>query len=161
MDGIVIFCERPTQISLDERGRLHSVIGPAVSYENWRVYAVHGVRVPESIIERRETITPQTIESETNAEVRRVMIELYGQARYLVDSGANQIAADDTGVLYRKTMNGDEPLVMVKVVNSTPEPDGSRREYFLRVPPTMRTAREAVAWTFGLAEAEYAPEIES
>ena len=33
-------------------------------------------------------------------------------------------------------------------MNSTPEPDGTRRTYFLRVPPQMRTAREAVAWTF-------------
>ncbi len=50
---------------------------------------------------------------------------------------------------------------MVKVVNSTPEPDGSRREYFLRVPPTVRTAREAVAWTFGLAADAYRPVNES
>ena len=42
---------------------------------------------------------------------------------------------------------------MVEVVNSTPEPDGSRKTYFLRVPPTIGTAREAVAWTFGLGAA--------
>jgi hypothetical protein len=27
----------------------------------------------------------------------------------------------------------------------------------MRVPPTMTTAREAVAWTFGMPAAEYAP----
>jgi len=32
------------------------------------------------------------------------------------------------------------------------------REY---VPPTMRTAHEAVAWTFGLAAEDYHPAIES
>ena len=46
---------------------------------------------------------------------------------------------------------------MVEVRNSTPEPDGSRKTYFLRVPPTVRTAREAVAWTFGLGAVEYRP----
>lgn len=40
-------------------------------------------------------------------------------------------------------------------IDATLEPDGSSKFYFLRVPPTMRTAREAVAWTFGLSECEY------
>ena len=47
---------------------------------------------------------------------------------------------------------------MVEVVNSTPEPDGTSRTYWLRVPPATRTAREGIAWTFGLTEAEYHPE---
>lgn len=50
---------------------------------------------------------------------------------------------------------------MVKVVNSTPEPDGSMKDYFLRVPPTVKTAREACAWTFGKSENDYAPMIET
>jgi len=39
----------------------------------------------------------------------------------------------------------------------TSEPDGSHKCYFLRVPPTMRTAREAVAWTYGLTAEAYLP----
>ena len=50
---------------------------------------------------------------------------------------------------------------MVEVQNSTPEPDGSIKTYFLRVPPATRTAREAVAWTFGLGAVEYRPAAES
>jgi hypothetical protein len=50
---------------------------------------------------------------------------------------------------------------MVEVVNATAEPDGSQKTYFLRVPPETRTAREGVAWTFGMAEQEYAPEVET
>ncbi|MCV0384784.1 MAG: hypothetical protein K5799_15285 [Erythrobacter sp.] len=55
----------------------------------------------------------------------------------------------------------DEDIVMVEVQNATPEPDGSRKTYFLRVPPTMSTARQAVAWTFGKEAREYAPERET
>jgi hypothetical protein len=51
--------------------------------------------------------------------------------------------------------------VMIEVVNRTPEPDGSWKHYHLRVPPNMRTAHEAVAWTFEKTPAEYAPEFES
>jgi hypothetical protein len=50
---------------------------------------------------------------------------------------------------------------MVRVKNSTPEPDGTYKEYFLRVPPTIKTAREAVAWTFEMDENEYKPKFES
>jgi len=38
---------------------------------------------------------------------------------------------------------------MVEVANATPEPDGTRRAYWLRVPPDMRTARQAVAQAGG------------
>lgn len=47
---------------------------------------------------------------------------------------------------------------MVEVVNSTPEPDGTHRTYYLRVPPSIRIARPGVAWTFGVDEADYHPE---
>ena len=39
----------------------------------------------------------------------------------------------------------------------TAEPDGTHRVYWLRVPPHTRTAREGVAWTFGLGVEEYQP----
>lgn len=69
-------------------------------------------------------------------------------------------------MLYHKVFTSsdsltDEPLVVVMVDNSTPEPDGTRQRFFLRVPPNVRTAREAVAWTFGLDEDDYNPAIES
>ena len=50
---------------------------------------------------------------------------------------------------------------MVEVVNSTPEPDGSWKTYFLRVPPQMRSCQEAVAWTFNCSPDEYAVAVET
>jgi hypothetical protein len=42
------------------------------------------------------------------------------------------------------------------------EPDGSIKEYWLRVPTPVATALAAVAWTFGLErEQDYAPAIET
>jgi len=43
------------------------------------------------------------------------------------------------------------------VTNSTPEPEGHLKKYFIRVPPATRTAREGVAWTFGMGPQEYNP----
>ena len=39
----------------------------------------------------------------------------------------------------------------------SPEPDGTFRTYFLRVPPTVTTARGGIAWTFDLSEQDYLP----
>ncbi|HEX3161149.1 MAG TPA: hypothetical protein VHQ92_01100, partial [Pseudolabrys sp.] len=167
----VIVSERPNVIATElvdqarPRGwnshRLHNDTGPAVGWQGFGVWAIHGTRVPQHVVERPETITVAEVEAEANAEVRRVMIDRYGQERYLVDAGAETLATDRFGTLYRKTVAGDEPIVMVKVRNSTPEPDGSIKDYFLRVPPDMRTAQEAVAWTFGLDVKEYQPAVET
>ena len=56
---------------------------------------------------------------------------------------------------------GDEPIVMVEMVNLTCERDGSFKRYLLRVPPNIQTAHEAVAWTFDVPAKDYAPQIES
>jgi len=161
-ENICWVSERHNILNRDERGRLHSIVGPAVMYpDGWAIYAVHGVRVPADVIEDKKSITVNRIEKEENAEVRRVMIELFGQQKYLIDSGAKEINRDEFGILYRKELPNDEHLVMVKVINSTPEPDGSFKDYFLRVPKEVQTAHEGVAWTYGKNKFEYAPEIET
>lgn len=149
--------------------RLHNENRAALESDVENLYFWHGVLVPAFVILRPDWITVKHIEIEGNAEVRRVMIERYGQARYLLDSGAKELHRDEWGILYQKEIPDDESLVMVKVVNSTPEPDGSFRDYFLRVDPFLRplmvdgifgepqeiTARNAVASTFGKRGEEY------
>ncbi len=64
-------------------------------------------------------------------------------------------------LLVEVEMPNDENLVMVRVKNSTPEPDGHFKYYWLRVPPDSKNAEEAVAWTFGMSKKEYAPAKET
>lgn len=113
--------------------------------------------VPAEFLEELNSLTPKRIREEENAELRRVMLEFYGYDRYLTESGAEPVHRDETGVLWRIALDGDEDVVMVEVVNSTPEPDGTHRVYWLRVPPGTRTAKAGVAWTFGLDGNAYAP----
>jgi hypothetical protein len=161
-DGIAFVCDWPQRVTLDDRNRYHSTDGPALKFaDGFSMYRQHGVHVARELIERPHDISVDMIENQISVERRRVMIELYGAARYLRDSGAVLVNEDETGALYRKELLYDEPMQMVKVVNSTPEPDGTFREYFLRVPPTVRTAREAVAWTFATDESEYSPQFET
>ena len=160
--GAIVFTARPNRLRRDAQGRLHSDDGQAVGYpDGWGVYAWHGVRVPERVITHPAHITVAQIHQEANAEIRRVLLERYGYERFLADSGAQVLHADDYGTLYRTEFPDDEPLVCVSVVNSTPEADGSSKQYVLRVPPTITSAREAVAWSFQMTAQEYAPEAET
>ncbi|MCP2329524.1 hypothetical protein HDA40_008031 [Hamadaea flava] len=158
-ERIAVLTERPDQVHRDNLGRLHHAGGPALSYpDGFGMYAWRGMPVPDDVAAQLPELTADRIRSESNAEVRRVMLEYFGFDRYLSESEATRVQSDDFGVLWRLDLPGDEPLVMVEVVNATPEPDGTRRTYFLRVPPTVRTARAGVAWTFDLTEEQYAPQ---
>jgi hypothetical protein len=162
MRGVVILTERPSELHRDDEGRLHNESGPAVRYpDGWSIYAIHAVRVPQRVVEEPETITVEQIRGERNAEVRRVMIERFGADRYLLASDAKLVQEDECGKLWRVDLEEDEPLVMVCCMNSTAEPDGSFREYHLRVPPTTKTAREGIAWTFDVPEELYEPAVQT
>jgi hypothetical protein len=134
---------------------VHSETGPALAWaDGYTLHAIHGVRVPAHVVEAPQTITVDQIRDEENVELRRVMLDRYGHARYLRDADAERVHADDTGTLWRCPLPGDEDLVMVQVTNATPGPDGSRRIYWLRVPPDVHTAQQAVAWTFDVDEGD-------
>jgi len=170
--------------------RLHNASGPAVFWpKGLEFFYIHGVPVDRHVVMEPQKIKLSEITSQRNIEVRRVIIEKYGQGRYLLECGAKPVHTDDFGTLYRAEVDNDEPLVMVKVVNATPEgcpecgglgktgePEygtekpcrvcrGGKqkhfRDFFLRVPPSMRTAKEAVAWTFRIDEKDYKPQAQT
>lgn len=162
--------ERHNTLIRDEQGRLHSISGPACTFpDGWAIYAVHGVRVPAHIIEQPEKITTKAIDAESNAEIRRVMIDRYhagrkvaGAAAYILDAGGERLDHDESfGTLWRRDTLNDEPVVMLEVINSTREPTGEFKHYWLRVDPSCRTAHEASAWTFNTPTKEYTPKIET
>lgn len=168
---LVICCENPVVLKRDERNRLHSAEGPALAYgDGWKMWAWHGALVPQHAIEHPERLTIQQVDMQDNAEVRRVMIERMGWERFIREARLQPVHSDDWGTLYRKDLLGDpEPLMLVKVTNSTAEPDGSYKDYVLRVHHELRpllesnmlgdpqklTALNAIASTFGLKGDDY------
>jgi hypothetical protein len=148
--GIILTSDRPEKTFVNTQGRLHSLDGPAIQYrDGWGLWAVNGVRVARYIVEAPEEITVEKIEVETNAEVRRVMVDRYlgGMAKYVLDSKADVVHKDEFGTLYRKAQEDDEDIWMVHVVCPS-----TQREYFLGVDPNayggLKTARAAVASTW-------------
>ncbi|WP_405793069.1 DUF6745 domain-containing protein [Streptomyces sp. NBC_01506] len=157
-ERVTVVCERPVELHRDETGRLDRGDGPALAYpDGFALYAWRGMPVPADFLAELTSLDPARIRAEENAELRRVMLEFYGYDRYLAESDAKPISKDETGILWRIALDDDEDVVMVEVVNSTPEPDGTSRTYWLRVPPSTRTAKEGVAWTFGLDAQAYEP----
>ena len=157
-EKFVIISDFPTVLKVDNENRPHSSTGPFCQWKDgFSLYAWHGVRVPAWIIEQPHLITIEKIDGESNAEIRRVMLDRYGFLRYLQEKQAQIIHQDfDEGgemmKLYSMPTDDDEgqPMLSLYLRNSTPDPSGHVREYVLRVPPTCKTVWEARNWTFNL-----------
>ncbi len=121
----------------------------------------HGVTIDERIAFHSETITADEVLAEENAELKRVLLERCGLERFLGEAQAEVLDTDcDAGgvrKLLRVPLGEDEPLVCVMV--HCPSTGG---RYLLRVPPTMTTCRQAVAWTAGFDDPKlYKPVVEA
>jgi len=124
----------------------------------WLVAALITVFILLTVLFTYQSIISNAISRE--AGLSR-LIEFYGWNRYLQRLNAKIISADEFGTLYRKRFIAGESLAILAVKNSTAEPDGSFKTYYLRVPPHTKTAREAVAWTFAVETDQYRPTIET
>src|SRR5262249_42540934 len=129
-----VIVRRPRVLLLDERGRLHSGTGTCLEYHDcWGAFfAWHGVRVPDKMILVPGQLTREDFLGQQNLEVRRIIQERMGD-RFVLELGGYVIESGPRGTLYEVQLRRD------------PE----------RVPPTIQTAAEAVAWSFQLAAEAY------
>lgn len=150
----------PTMLAWYQNGRLH---GPKVDIFGSRIYYWRGTLIPKKFFTNPQDLTPEEILSHPNTEVRRVGLEVYGIKRLHEEGKCRVIHSDGEmeSELLQFDISGEQPSTFVKVMNSTPEPDGSRKVYYLSVPPEMKTCREAVAWTFYMKEQDYKPQYET
>ena len=154
----IIFCDRPTRLYFNESKRLHSLDGmPAVEFvDGWQVYAWDGVWVDKKVL----TIPPLCEDlMTTNLEIRRILWERWGTNYCVEQLNLEKLDSDEWGELWQGDTGDSEVAKFVKVINSTPEPDGHFKDYWLRVPPDIITAKAGIAWTFGLKSEQYIPSI--
>ena len=120
-----------------------------------------GVPIAPRIAFEPGSITVAEILSESNSELRRVLLERFGLERFLTEANPEVLDQDrDAGgerKLLRVPMEGDEALVCILVLCPS-----TGRRYILRVPPTMKTCRQAIAWTAGFDNPDdYRPLVET
>jgi hypothetical protein len=170
-ERFVVVCDRPSEIHREQVGepgwgshRLHCETGPAVAFrDGWAVWAINGVQVNERIVMRPETLTVNDFWAEPNTEVRRVIAERIGWDRFVDEAKLTLVHTEpdpgnpgETIALYDlpEQVYG-EPVRVALVTNASPERDGTRKRYGLTVPATVDTGVGAMAWTFGVDEADY------
>lgn len=168
-EDTAIITDRPCVLKRDNGNRLHCDNGPALAYsDGFAVFAWHGHRLQTNqqwIILEKAKITPEKINKESNVELRRIMLEVYGFERYLAANDATVISEDVDGNghprrLLEMVVAGDQ-IRVIEVLNGSLEPDGTRRKFILgaaRNPLTREepsTPHEAVAYSYGRPPAKY------
>lgn len=93
-----------------------------------------------------------------NVTVRQEVIEAAGGIERLVKRGAaTKFQEDGYGILWEMPPEPgitEKKAVWLEVVNATVEENGEAEHFFLRVPPTVATAKEAVEWSFSIPTGE-------
>jgi hypothetical protein len=146
-EGICFVSDRPRRVSFDAERRLHSETGKAVEYsDGWGVSAWHGTRIPDDWVTDRKTLTPKLALTHSNIEQRRAAIGLLGWNSILHQLDGRMIDRDadpEIGELIEVDIPdvGRERFLRVRC--------GTGRGFALPVPPQMKTALEAQAWTWG------------
>lgn len=142
----------PIEVRRDDRGLPHCADGAAIIWPHAEPeYYWHGVPVDHELLTCR--ITRQRLEQAWNVEHRRVLLERYVEAGGQLSRLIKPVHRDRFGVLYKIGRFTSDPLAVLVTDPST------GRQYLLTVPPSCRTAHEAVAWTYDKTPATYNPVI--
>lgn len=107
-------------------------------------------------IKSPDKLDVQKILQEENVEVRRVLIEKLGNDKFIKRVNPEILDESETGRLLKVELKGDEDMVLLEVKDAS-----SPRKYLLRVPPSMKTALQAKAWTFGMETKDFILEKET
>lgn len=186
LPNLELRCAPPCWEDYDRDANVHGAEGPArVWQDGTTVYCWRGTMCPEawlprptlSWVEARPHLptliprfadykapSPREALQTSNVELRRVAVEIVGWDAII--SGLRGIVVDEDpdpqiGTLVRVRIPpppewwnaASEELYFLRVQC------GTGRRFALAVPPTMKTARQANAWTYGLDPDEYAPEV--
>ncbi|BAY40994.1 hypothetical protein NIES2111_53840 [Nostoc sp. NIES-2111] len=150
--GIIIFpfedccfvCDRPTKISFDNENLFHAEGEPALQFADGQsFYFYHGVTLPE----KYGKVHPpqwqaQWLLTETNAELRRVIIQGIGYVRICQELQAVELDNwTDYTLLQIDNPIDVEPIYLLKMTCPS-----TGFVHVLRVPPQTKSAREAICW---------------
>jgi hypothetical protein len=137
-------CDRPIKLSLDEQNRLHAEGEAAIQYsDGYSLYFYRGVTLPK----KYGTVHPNNWQAlwllqEQNAELRRVLIQGIGYGRICQELQATKLDSWREYSLLVIIQNVDvEPIYLLKMTCPS-----TGHIHAVRVPPTVRSAREAIRW---------------
>jgi len=147
-EDFVIVCDRPLRFEMDEQKRLNDHDHPAVEFrDGFKLYQWNGVAIPRLIIDNPEKITVEYIKGQTNAEVRRIAREKFGEGRYLLEIKAKLIDWDESAAHVDDPLLGGCSRVLLEddenqrwLVGSD---SSTSRVYYMLAPNDVKTCAQA------------------
>lgn len=153
-----IVADFPEVLKIDDENRAHGEDGPSHRWrDGWELYHWHGTRVPNEWIKDKKSLSAKTALTWKNIEQRRAACEILGWATILKELNAVTIdkdADEEIGELVEVDLpdSGKEKFLRARC--------GTGREFAMPVPPEMKTAMEANAWSYGWTLDEFkVPEV--
>ncbi|MBD1831252.1 hypothetical protein H6F61_00825 [Cyanobacteria bacterium FACHB-472] len=154
-ENMVIICDRPRLLSLDNQQRLHAEGAPAIQFaDGYSLYAYHGVTLPK----KYGTVHPHHWQAswlleEDNAELRQVLIQGIGYDKIAHELGAIELDSYQEYTLLKINTDIDiKPISLLKMTCPS-----TKFIHALRVPPDIESAREAIRWVnWGISPEEFA-----
>ncbi len=157
-EEVCVITDRPETIRMNDENQLHCEDGPALKYrDGWSIYSWNGTTIPANWIEDKENLDPTTALTWENVEQRRCAAEIIGWDKVLDKLNCSVIDENkdpEIGTLVEVDIPdiGRERFLRVRC--------GTGRNFALPVPPDVRTAVDAQAWTWNLDPSDFeAPEV--
>lgn len=170
-------CGAPEEkLTKENLNRVYNLLKEKVSFDSFNV---QGVQVPKHLVIKLFELEIGDITSESNAEIRRILIEFYGITRFLNDGGAELYRKAEYSwdyphaTCYKLNFAGTDHFAL-KLINQTKEPpkengavemldERGNKIYWLWVPDPKKlpTMYDIVGETFGYAPGEYVPDVEA
>lgn len=153
-EEICFVLERP-QFKFNDQGNLHAEAQPAIAFSDGTGagYFYNGTRLPDYCgVVPFDQWKPQWVLQEKNVEIRRILIQEIGYTRLYQELRAEELNVWREYTLLRLPIyddfsranwGQDEPEAIYLLKMTCPS---TRSIYILRVPPNVKTAREAASW---------------
>ena len=142
-NDFVIMCGKVKSRQVNYRNQLHNETGPAVEWRcGHKIWALDGVELTQQIVEFPESLKIEQIQNERDNDVKRIMLERFGLARYIDEAKLKMV--DERQCFISNTM---EQLYTDNDVNylAAVDPSGAGI-VVLPVPLTENTCEKAQQW---------------
>ncbi|MEG4280645.1 leucine-rich repeat domain-containing protein, partial [Microcoleus sp. MON1_C1] len=149
-EKICIICDRPLHLRFDAENRLHAEGEPAIAFaDGYSLYFHHGVKLPEKYGRvHPDRWQPEWLLSEENAELRRLLIQRIGYDRICQELAVTELDSWQEYTLLSIEFEDDfdnegnaKPVYLLKMTCPS-----TGFIHALRVPPDVRSAKEAIRW---------------
>ena len=149
-EKICVICDRPLHLRFDSANELHAEGEPAIAFaDGYSLYFHHGVKLPEKYGKVHPDLwQAQWLLSESNAELRRLLIQRIGYARICQELAVTELDSWQEYTLLSIEFNDDfdregnaKPVYLLKMTCPS-----TGHIHALRVPPDLESAQEAIRW---------------